>query len=179
MVERLKNTEKLQSGKNISILYSGILAAGEGIRFILGRDFNNCSIKFDFANSDTTFWNLEEANNAIKNSHYDLIILFLNNLVSRYSDYMLGIETRMGKVCSFIHEVTSKNVKVVGIYGADDSFWPERVINAGAKVVYHAPLSYKRFSNDFPVIMGWGTSRDFERIVPNELIKRSLKGNSG
>jgi hypothetical protein len=152
----------------VSILFAGIHDTGEIIRAILQDKIGEHSITVEFANSDKTLWWIEEITTSLKKSHYDLCILWLNNIVSlRQGVQPSGIENRMESVCKLINDLTSNTTtKVMGLIGGqDDNYWAERAINSGAQVVYHAPFLLKRFVNDFPVVMGWATRKDFERII--------------
>jgi hypothetical protein len=51
------------------------------------------------------------------------------------------------------------------LYGCHDNYWPKRFIAAGAQIVYHMLFERKQFIDDFPVVMGWETRENFERIV--------------
>jgi len=164
----LKTSER----KPVTILYAGIQEAGELIRLELIKSYGKNLIHFFHANSDDTIWRDTEVTQAFQDYHYDLCILWLNNILfvapkKIPSDY----DSRMEECREFIKMLLLKtNTRIVGIWCTHKkNTWPEQFLKCGLQAVYHAPFSGKRIANDFPVLIGWEKGGEgFERIVGKE-----------
>lgn len=154
----IKTLSETKSVQSISILYGGIHSMSQFIEIYLEKAFSKFHMSIEIANSDDLFWRINEITCAYEKFHYDLCILWLNNVIAP--------PNRMEAVCSLIKTLTTDySTKIIGLYGCHDNYWPKRFIAAGAQIVYHMLFERKQFIDDFPVVMGWETRENFERIV--------------
>jgi len=166
LIEKLNGRSSITP--TVSILFGGPLQIGEVIREYFKIAFSEYSLTFDFANTDDSgVVTIEEITNAFNKSNFDLCIIQMNNVLALNQDgHPLDFDSKMELVCTFIKDLTENNkTKVIGLYGPEDDYWPKRAISAGAQLIYKTPIQLKHFENVLPLVMGWDTSRDFERII--------------